>query len=248
MRIPTLPHSNIVIRLAETHEEIEAANRLVYRNYINLYWPEDEAAFRRNKYVHSSARRACVAIEAGRVIGTMSLIKDSPGLGVPSDTFYPDMVRGYRQSGEQLAEFSCLAIDREAKRTQHLVAFLFKFLLQYSFYCAEIDRVILSCRPNHADFYERNLGFQKLTDPAPYPYAGNVRCQLLTLDLLLAYLTSQRQSGVSLPIADIYGFLLVDEHPNLRLPLPLPQKQPSKVNAPSLAPTNESAWAVASTA
>src|SRR5712692_3392088 len=102
-RVPKLTSPNVVIRLALSSDEVEAANWLVYRNYINLYWPEDQDAFRRNKYLALPTRHAFVAVDAGRVIGTMSIIKDSPA-GLPSDTFRPGILHRYRQDKERLGE------------------------------------------------------------------------------------------------------------------------------------------------
>ncbi|MCK7513755.1 MAG: hypothetical protein MZV70_63565 [Desulfobacterales bacterium] len=167
-RVPKLASPDLTIRIADSPEEIEAANRLIYRNYVNLYWPEDEEAFRNNKYLHSPARHVCVAVESGTVIGTMSMMTDSP-LALPSDSFRPDILRSFRMAGDRLAEITSFAVDQSVQHPLNLVMFLFKFFLQYSFYYANIDRLIASCRPRHADFYAKCMCFEKLGPAALTP-------------------------------------------------------------------------------
>lgn len=216
-RIPKLTNPNIVIRLAQNQKEVDAANELIYRNYVNLYWPDDPAAFRANKYLASPARRVFVAIDHDQVIGTMSIIKDS-SLGLPSDTFHPTILRRYREDKDRLAEITSFAVDQAVQHPMNLILFLIKFLMQYSFYYAGLDRLLASCRAKHADFYEERLCFQKLTEPMPYEYAGNVECQLVMLDLIEAHLLLSRRYESIDASANFYRFLFVDEHPNVFLP------------------------------
>lgn len=218
LKAPKLTNPDLLVRLARNQTEIEAANYLIYRNYVNLYWPEDERAFQRNKYLHAPSRRLAVAIQAGKVIGTMSALKDS-ALGLPSDTSRHDILRRYRKNGERLAEITSFAVDRAAPQAASLSLFLMKFFMQYSFYYAGIDRLIVSCRPRHADFYEQHLCFDKVTQPAPHAYAGNVPCQLVTLNLMQAHARLSDRYGEARTSPDnFYRFLLVDEHPNVQLP------------------------------
>lgn len=219
-RVPTLSDPNTVVRLARNREERAAANELVFRNYVNLYWPDDDEILSKNKYLNSEARHVFVAVAASRVIGTMSVIEDSE-IGLPSDGFCPGILRSYRDAGQRLAEISCFAVDQTDRKNRHLMLFLIKFLFQYAFYYTELDRLIASCRPKHADFYEERLCFEKLTQPAPYAYAGNVSCQLVTLDLgEMHSLLSERYAQCAGRDTDLYRFLLLDDHPMVQLPGP----------------------------
>lgn len=218
-RVPKLINPNVVIRLAQNQKEVEAANELIYRNYVNLYWADDPAAFRANKYLTSPARRVFVAVDHDQVIGTMSIIKDSPLLGLPSDTFHPNILRRYRDRKDRLAEITSFAVDHAIQHPMNLILFLIKFLMQYSFYFEGLDRLIASCRAKHADFYEERLCFEKLTQPMPYAYAGNVECQLVTLDLMEAHLLlSQRYENACASGDNLYRFFFTDEHPNVQFP------------------------------
>jgi hypothetical protein len=228
VRIPRLANPNIVIRLAQGPEEIEAADRLVFQNYVNLYWPDDIEAFHKNKYLSSSARHVGVAIDAGRVIATMSMVADS-ALGLPSDAFRPEPLRRFRQAKGRLGEMTSFATDQSVRQPMSLVMLLFKFFFQYSFYYADVDRVVASCRTRHADFYEKHLGFEKLMPAAPHPYAGNVVCQFVTLDMLAVHERARCRYGEDAK-DHLHRFFMVDEHPNVRLPAPrrLPRARPLK--------------------
>ncbi len=216
VRIPRLADPGIVIRLAQSPEEIEAADQLVFRNYVNLYWPDDVEVFRNNRYLSSPARHVGVAIDAGRVIATMSMVEDSP-LGLPSDAFRPEPLRRFRLGKGRLGEMTSFATDQSVRQPMNVVMLLFKFFFQYSFYYASVDRVVASCRTRHADFYEKHLGFEKLMAAAPHPYAGNVVCQFVTLDMLAVHEGLSCRNGEDAK-DDLHRFFMVDEHPNVRLP------------------------------
>lgn len=235
VRIPGLANPNIVIRLAQSADEIEAADRLVFHNYVNLYWADDVEAFRKNKYLRSSARHVGVAIDAGRVVATMSMVEDSP-LGLPSDTFRPEPLQRFRQAKGKLGEMTSFATDQSVRQPMSVVMLLFKFFFQYNFYYAGIDRMVASCRTRHADFYERHLGFEKLMPAAPHPYAGNVVCQFVTLDMLPVHVRAHAGYGEDAK-DHLHRFFMLEEHPNVRLPasrrLARPA-QPKRVEEPLL--------------
>lgn len=111
-RVPKLTNPNITIRLANNPEEVEAANGLVFRNYVaEGYWDDDAKSLTENKWLHSAYRDVFVAICDGEVVGTASLIRDSD-LGLPSDSFQPVWLKHFRRSGDRLAEVSALAIEK----------------------------------------------------------------------------------------------------------------------------------------
>jgi hypothetical protein len=216
VRIPRLANPKIVIRLAQNPEEIKAADQLVYRNYVNRILPDDVEAFRKNRYLSSPARHVGVAVDAGRIIATLSMVEDSP-LGLPSDAFRPELLRHFRRVKSRLGEMSCFATDQSVRHPMNVVMFLFKFFFEYNFYYANIDRMVASCRMRHADFYEKHLGFEKLMPAFTHPYADDMVCQFVTLDMLAVHARVScryREDATD----DLHRFFMVDEHPNVRLP------------------------------
>ncbi len=235
VRIPRLANPDVVIRLAQSPEEIRAADQLVFRNYVNLYWPDDIEAFRKNRYLSCAARHIGVAVDAGKVIATMSMVEDSP-LGLPSDTFRPELLQRFRRVKRRLGEMTSFAADQSVPQSMSLVMLLFKFFFQYSFYHADIQRVVASCRTRHADFYEKHLGFEKLMSAAPHPYAGNVVCQFVTLDMQAVHVRARCGYGEDAK-DHLHRFFMLDEHPNVRLPASRrfrPARPPKRVEEPLL--------------
>jgi hypothetical protein len=159
----------------------------------------------------------------------MSIIEDSP-LGVPSDTFQPHILRRYRRGGQRIAELTSLAVEQSVQHPMNLVLFLYSFFMQYSFYHLGLDHLFASCRPNHANFYAKRLCFEELTAPAPHSYAGNVECQLLVLDVAQAHLLLSRRYGAQGSENNFYRFMLVDEHPQVRLPQDRPPRRSRKLD------------------
>lgn len=225
-RVPSLAGSHIVIRLARDAAEIEAANRLVYGNYVNLYWPEDEKVLQHNKYFSSPVRHAAVAKHPSRVLATLSAIEDSP-MGLPSDTFQPQTLLSLRKGNMKIAEMTSFAVARSAPRGASLPLYLMKFFMQYCFYYLGVDRLVASCRPRHANFYADVLCFDKLGDPLPHPYAGGMKCQLVTLDLLQAHVLLNDRYEAFDGEENLYRFFYLDGDPNVLFPQDtLPRRPP----------------------
>ena len=221
LKAPRLKDSNVIIRLARDKTEIAEANRLVCNNYIEEgYWDTDEP-FRKNKHMHSETRTVFVAEKLGQIIGTASIVKDSRD-GLPADKAYQSTLRRFRNQGERLAEVSSLAVDKNySGQHKNLVIFLFKYLYQYSFYYAHLDRFVVAAVARHVPFYKSVYRFEQLTGETSNSYVkDDVRLVLLTLPLLKAHKLYFEQYEAS--IADIresyYRFMLVDEHPNLQFP------------------------------
>jgi hypothetical protein len=216
VRVPQIKNPNIVVRLAETEEEVEAANRLVCANYLDVGLWEDEGEFRRSKYHHSAARMVFVMLDGDRIIGTVSIIKDSHN-GLPADAFQPHLMSRLRASGERLAEVTALAVDKSEEQQRSLVLFLYKFLYQYSFYYAGIDRFVATVTPKHAFFYESICCFEKLSNSTNYYYV-KLDVQLLTLPLVKAHQAFSERYEAGEDRENFYRFMLVTEHPALKFP------------------------------
>ena len=217
-RLPELPHANIRIRVAHTPDEIEAANQLIYRNYVaEGFWPADIEAFRSNKNLYSPERTVFVAVDGCRVIGTVSLMGDSLKRGLPSDDFQPALMRELRATHEVLGEISCLAIDKSYSGRGWLIFFLMRYYLQYSFYYAAIDRLVKTCRPEHAEFYAKVLRFDKIGPVRHCDYARRPS-QLLSANLIHLHRLLNGHYRAADTERTLYRFFLIEEHSNLIFP------------------------------
>lgn len=220
VKVPQIKNPDIVVRLAETPEEVEAANELVCANYLEVGLWENEEEFRSNKFCQSDARVTFVMMEKSRVIGTVSVIKDTAD-GLPADTFQPELMRQLRRSGDRMAEISALAMEKSAEQQRALVLFLYKMMYQYSFYYLGVDRFIATTTPKHAAFYQAVCGFHAQSAPADYYYV-KLGVQLLTAHLIRDRLILAEAYGLESELQpakrNFYHFLLIDEHPSVRFP------------------------------
>ena len=215
-RIPELKNRNLVIRLAEGQREIDQANQLVCQNYLRVGLFQDEAVFWENAYIHSPFRTAIVAMDNEQVVGTVSIIKDSP-LGLPADKFQPDIVRQLRARGELLAESSAFSVD-PGQDQRSLALFLLTFMFQYGFYHVGIDRFLASVVPKHGNFYQNVFRFIKLSEATHNAYVQRDG-ELLSLAFLQAhqdlYEHYERDAGNH---SNFYRFVMLDDHPAMMFP------------------------------
>lgn len=220
LRAPRLKDTNIVIRLAHNSREVSEANRLVCNNYIQEGYWDNEEPFQKNSHMHSSMRTVFLAVTGGQIVGTGSIVKDSRE-GLPVDKSYRDVIRKYRQQGERIAEVSALAIEKNYAEQRNLVIFLFKYIYQYAFYYAQIDRFLIAIIARHAPFYRSVYRFEEIPNKVNYEYVKpEFAPVLLTLPLVEAHKIYYERYEVGLPDKSdsYYRFMLVDEHPNLQFP------------------------------
>jgi hypothetical protein len=216
-RVPVLVNPNIMIRLAATRDQVVRANRLVFKNYAELgYWSDDPEELARNHYLGLPTRHVILITEASSLIGTISVIVDSPD-GIPADRFQPETVCALRRQSRRLAELSCFAISKSQPHPATLLHFLMAFILQYSFYYLAIDRFVAVCTPQHARFYQRYYGFRRGNASAFYDYV-HVKAQMLTLDLFEGFESFRQKYDTVDSGGNFFEFLYRDEHPNLLFP------------------------------
>lgn len=218
-RCPTLTNPNVRIRLARNRDEVRCADRLVFRNYVECgYWRDDETELARNEYLRLPTRHVVVVVDGAEVIGTLSLILDSP-LGMPADSFQPDAVTALRRDGAALAEISAFAFAKDHPHQHTLLHFLMAFLARYSYYYAAVDRLVAVCTPKHARFYELYYGFRRVKATARYDYVG-VEAQMLTLELPQAFAAACGEGDRRSRNDAFQRFLYRDEHASLKFPAP----------------------------
>jgi hypothetical protein len=150
-------------RLATTREDLTRAYELVYREYQPRGYCAPQAA-----QLHYTAfsllpfSRTFILEHDGRLVGTISLIEDSP-LGLPMEGTFPEQIERYRVNGRKLAEFSLLALDHQVFGTKSFsltdlgklsATFrLFKICFDYARFVAGITDLVISMHPRHRELY-----------------------------------------------------------------------------------------------
>lgn len=146
--------SAIQVHIASTRRELVEAYELVYRcflgrGYIN---PHPGGIVYKQRFGLDSSRTLVASTGSRRIIGTLSVVGDSP-LGLEVESTYAAEVAELRARGRRLAEITSLAIDRPSDVVPRETFFrLTQFMIQYS-YWQGYDDLLLAVHPRHHRFY-----------------------------------------------------------------------------------------------
>src|SRR5262249_14244838 len=148
------------------------------------------------------------ARDAGRVVGTMTLIEDSP-LGLPMDELYRDDLARFRDQGRRLTEVSALAIDGEYSDSGvAILARLIRLMILYAVEIGGHDDLCIAVNPRHVRFYRRLYPhFQQLGDIKAYRKVNGAPAVALRIDLRLAHELIPAVRAGNPDVAAGYGFL-----------------------------------------
>ena len=128
-------------------------------------------------------RVTLIAMDHGVTIGTITVGFDGPGGLVVEDIFAKE-VRGLRDAGHRVCEFTKLAIEPEVKSKKVLIA-----LMQAAFICGReihgCTTCVIEVNPRHARFYQAMLGFSLLAGER-HNKRVNAPAVLMALDLAFA--------------------------------------------------------------
>lgn len=151
---------DLILKQAETKEEVTQALNLVYQSYIDFnYIDSNEAKLRLTKYNILPTTIILIAKYGNEVVGTLSIVPDS-ALGFPSElTFNID---DYRNNYARIAEISSLAIKKGFRKQRgQLLLPLCKLMYQFCTQILKLDGIIVSTIPNVEAFYTDILLFEK---------------------------------------------------------------------------------------
>lgn len=175
----------LILKQAETTDEITQALNLVYQSYIDLdYMDPNEAQLRLTKYNILPTTIILIAKYNDEVVGTLSIIPDS-ALGIPSElTFNID---NYRNNNIHIAEISSLAIKKGFRKQRgKLLLPLCKLMYLFCTEILKLDGIIVSTLPDVEPFYTDILLFEKnkthSTTPNNYAKGASTTCCFLPLN------------------------------------------------------------------
>jgi hypothetical protein len=162
LRFHPIEDMDFQVGIATRQDEMEQSFRLLHESYLssglinrrssglycNIY----------NAFPHSILIVAKIGEE---VVGTASLIKDSP-LGLLADADYLDDDNRHRHNGHRLCEGSSLAVDSRYRGSGRKVSFaLLKYLFHYAKDYMDATHAIAVTRPNAEDTYRAIFNFQR---------------------------------------------------------------------------------------
>lgn len=156
----TIP-KGLIIKVADTQEELSEAYRILYEAYLEYGYQEaNPTQMRIVKYFALPTSTTIVAKVDGRVIGTTTFIRKS-AMGLPMEREFDltHVVPG----GASVAEISSLAIDSAYRHKRGTIFFpLCAYLFQYVKRYLSVDYAAIAVNPAWSDFYEGVLLFSKL--------------------------------------------------------------------------------------
>lgn len=161
LKLPGNTQSNFEFKLINTENEFLESVRLLHDCYVQAkYMNPDPTGFRITPYHLLPDTITAVAKFDGKVVATMSLVRDNP-LGLPMDKIFD--LKDYRLHGQVLCEVSALAIHKDFRGQQgELLHSLIRYLWRYSYEWYHVDYFVIAVNPSMVDLYEAFYLFRKL--------------------------------------------------------------------------------------
>ncbi|HEX2100594.1 MAG TPA: GNAT family N-acetyltransferase, partial [Candidatus Synoicihabitans sp.] len=170
-----------VIERACAFEDLRDAYRLVHDVYLGTgYILPEPAAIRLRIFETSSETATFVAKKDGRVVGVLSIVADSPDLGLPSDAAFKPELDSLRASGTMLCEITNQAVAEEFRKTA-VPTELMRCAIAHAL-SAGYGQGIATISPGHNGFYDL-LGFKQLGGERSYSQKLHDPVIALTLDI-----------------------------------------------------------------
>jgi GNAT superfamily N-acetyltransferase len=192
--------------LATDRRTLEQAFRLQHDQYVaHGYMDAHPSGWRLSLHNALSATHVFVARCGGRVVGTMTLIADSP-LGLPMDEIYTDELRRLRDGRGSLAEVSALAVDPAYQSSG--VPILLRLIRMLVIHAAQtVTDLCIAVNPHHAAFYRKAFHFQDIGGLKQYGKVNGAPALALRLDLALARSLMRELRDGHRMISKVYEFL-----------------------------------------
>lgn len=162
VRIPSALPLELNFRIARTREDLEAAYRILHDSYVEMGYSEPEiSGLRLTKFFALPTTTTLIACWNKRVVGTMSVIRQSP-FGLPMEKAFS--LSQFSKCGEAIAEVSSLAIHQDFRLGRGRVLLpLCKFFYNYVRHYMNLDAVVIAVNPSWSDFYQGLLMFRPLS-------------------------------------------------------------------------------------
>jgi len=183
----THPTERLVLKIAETKEELEACFALLHDAYVDSgFMTPDPSGMRVTIYHALPTTTTLCAKFDGKVVGTISLIRES-ALGFPLQRIFD--LTAVRAKEGNIAEVSALAVHPRFRRTGGSILFpLMKFMYEYCTTFFDTRHLVIAVNPNRIEMYESLLFFQRLTANTVdnYDFANGAPAVGASLDLSAA--------------------------------------------------------------
>ena len=213
------PDARLVLKIAETREELEASFRILHDAYVaSGFMKPDPSGMRVTAYHALPTTTTLCAKYDDRVVGTISMIRDGV-FGFPMQSIFDlELVRA---QGGKIAEISALAIHPDFRKTGGWILFpLMKFMHAYCTEYFDTRHLVIAVNPDKIELYESLLYFQRLQEKivANYDFVNGAPAVGASLDLKFAKETF-RQGYRGKPLRkNLYEYFCNLDLPNIKAP------------------------------
>ena len=213
------PDPRLVLKIAETQEELEACFRLLHDAYVSSGFMQPDPSGMRATIYHAlpTTTTLCAKFD-GEVVGTMSLIRESL-FGFPLQAIF-DLTEVRSLKG-QIAEVSALAVHPKFRKTGGTILFpLMKFMYNYCTTFFDTRHLVIAVNPNRIEMYESLLFFQRLSENTveKYDFANGAPAIGATLDLQKAPAVFEKVYGNKSLRRNLHHYFTQAVLPNIVLP------------------------------
>lgn len=213
------PGERLVLKIAETKEELEACFKLLHDAYVGSgFMTPDPSGMRVTIYHALPTTTTLCAKYDGRVVGTLSLIRES-AIGFPLQRIFD--LSDIRAKEGNIAEVSALAVHPRFRRTGGVILFpLMKFMYEYCTAFFDTRHLVIAVNPRHIEMYESLLFFRRLTAHVVenYDFVNGAPAVGATLDLKLAPEIFRRHYGKKPDRRNLHRYFTETKLPNIQIP------------------------------
>jgi len=213
------PDKRLVLKIAETKEELEACFRLLHDAYVSSGFMKPAPSGLRATIYHAlpTTTTLCATFD-GVVVGTLSLIRESV-FGFPLQAIFD--LKSVRARGGKIAEVSALAVHPDFRKTGGAILFpLMKFMYEYCTTFFDTRHLVIAVHPNRIEMYESLLFFKRLAENKVdnYDFANGAPAVGATLDLRTAPRKYKETYGKKPRRKNLHDYFVRTELPNIQLP------------------------------
>lgn len=213
------PDKRLVLKIAETKEELEACFRLLHDAYVGSGFMKPDPSGMRATIYHAlpTTTTLCAKFD-GEVVGTLSLIRESV-FGFPLQSIFD--LHDVREKKGRVAEVSALAVHPKFRKTGGAILFpLMKFMYEYCTTYFDTRHLVIAVNPNRIEMYESLLFFERLTENSVenYDFANGAPAVGASLDLHVAPEIFKRVYGKKPRRKNLYLYFLRTRLRNIVMP------------------------------
>lgn len=213
------PDKRLILKIAETKEELEACFRLLHDAYVGSGFMQPDPSGMRVTIYHAlpTTTTLCAKFD-GEVVGTISLIRESV-FGFPLQAIFD--LHEVREHKGRIAEVSALAVHSKFRNTGGTILFpLMKFMYEYCTTFFDTRHLVIAVNPNRIEMYESLMFFERLEEnPVDhYDFANGAPAVGASVDLRLAPGIFKRVYAKKPRRKNLYQYFLRTRLHNIQMP------------------------------